>query len=192
MKYYIKKCGIRCIKRKKMTYTAKIYKLTCSCCDKIYVGSTKQSRLSKRLYGHHADCNKGSPTKLHTHMREQGFDKFTILLLEAVEVVDIDEQRKFENDKIEELDTINNGLNARRAYASLEVRKQQIKIHDAKYNKNNREKINKRVKKYRANLPKSYVCECCNYSTSRKDTYDRHLKCGRHKKKSKISDVYLT
>jgi hypothetical protein len=165
-----------------MTYTAKIYKITCSCCDKIYVGSTKQSRLSKRLWGHHTDCNTGRTSKLYTHMREQGFEKFAILLLEAVEVVDIDEQRKLENDKIEELDTINNGLNERRAYASLEVKKAQKKIADAKYNNNNRSKINEMVKTYRTNLPKSYVCECCNYSTGRKDTYDRHLKGGRHKK----------
>ena len=169
-----------------MTYTAKIYKITCSCCDKVYVGSTGRTTngLRCRMYNHHADCNKGRTSKLYNHMREQGFEKFTILLLEAVEVVDIDEQRKLENDKIEELDTINKGLNERKAFRSLEYKKEQKKIVDAKYNRNNREKINKMVKKYRANLPKSRVCECCNYSTSRKDSYDRHMKSERHKKKS--------
>ena len=174
-----------------MTYTAKLYKITCSCCDKIYVGSTKQSTLSKRINGHRAACNQGRTSKLYIHMKEQGFDKFTIQLLEAVEVVDVDEQRKLENDKIEELDTINNGLNEKRAYRSLEVRKQLKEIADAKYNINNREKIKKMVKKYRDNLPKSYVCECCNYSTSRKDTYDRHLKCGRHKKKQNTNIILI-
>ena len=93
-----------------MTYTAKIYKMTCSCCDKIYVGFTKQSRLSKRMYGHRADCNQGRTSKLYIHMREQGFEKFTILLIGTVQVSDIDELRRLENYKIEELDTINNGL----------------------------------------------------------------------------------
>jgi group I intron endonuclease len=167
-----------------MTYTAKIYKITCSCCGKIYVGSTKQSRLCKRLWGHMSDSKKECRnSKLYTHMSEQGFEKFTILLLETIEVNDLDEQRKLENDKIEELDTINDGFNERRAYRSVEVRKQSNKISNAKYTKNNREKINIMVKNYRDNLPKSYVCECCNYSTSRKDTYDRHLKGGRHKRK---------
>jgi len=163
-----------------MTYTTKIYKITCSCCDKIYVGSTKQPRLCKRLYGHHAGCNTGRTSKLYNHMREKGFDKFTILLIEEVEVVDIDEQRKLENDKINELDTINNGLNERRAFASLEVKKQQKKIADVKYNKNNREKINIMVKTYRKNLPKSHICECCNYSTNRSDTFKRHMTSKRH------------
>ena len=169
-----------------MTYSAKIYKITCSCCDKIYVGSTKQSQLSKRMSGHIGDCNNGRTSKIYNHMREQGFEKFTILLIETVEVNDVDEQRKLENDKIEELDTINNGLNDRRAFASLEVKKQQKKIADAKYNRNNREKINGMVKKYRDNLPKSYHCECCNYSTSRKDSYDRHVKGGRHIRKARL------
>jgi len=166
-----------------MMFTAKLYKITCSCCDKLYVGSTKQSTLSKRMSGHRTCCNQGRKYKLYEHMREQGFDKFTIQLLEAVEVADTDEQRKLENDKITELDTINNGFNHRRAYTSLEVKKQLKKKSDAKYNKNNRATINKMVQKYRANLPKSYVCKCCNYSTARKDTYDRHLKSGRHKNK---------
>ena len=172
-----------------MIYTAKLYKITCSCCNKIYVGSTKQSKLSKRLSGHHTRCNNGATSKLYNHMREQGFEKFTMLLIEAVEVVDIDELRKLENDKIEELDTINNGLNQRRAYTSLEVKKQLKKIADAKYNKNNRSQINDKVKCYRARLPKSYVCECCNYSTGRKDSYDRHLRGGRHKKKYGYQDA---
>jgi len=170
-----------------MTYSAKIYKITCSCCDNIYVGSCRNIKgLNNRMYNHRSDCNKGRTSKLYNHMREKGFDKFTILLIETVEVNDIDEQRKLENDKIEELDTINNGLNQRRAYASLEDKKQQKKIADAKYTTNNREKINGMVKKYRANLPKSYVCECCNYSTARKDSYDRHMKGGRHIRKAKL------
>jgi hypothetical protein len=169
-----------------MTYSAKLYKITCSCCDKIYVGSTKQSQLSKRMSGHRRDGDKGRTSKIYNHMREQGFEKFTILLIETVEVNDNDELRKLENDKIEELDTINNGFNERRAYASLEVKKQQKKIVDAKYNSNNRDKINIMVKKYRDNLPKSYHCECCNYSTARKDTYDRHIKGGRHIRKATV------
>ena len=169
-------------------FTAKLYKITCSCCGKLYVGSSRDKKgLSNRMSIHRADCNnRGRTSKLHIHMMEQGFDKFTIQLLEAVEVADMDEQRKLENDKIEELDTINNGLNTRRAYRSLEVRRQQKKTADARYSKNNRGKINIMVQKYRANLPKSYVCECCNYSTSRKDSYDRHLKSGRHGAKNAL------
>jgi hypothetical protein len=170
------------------TYTAQIYKITCSCCNKIYVGSCRQRKgLSGRMYGHRAEANRDAKdrnSKLYIHMREQGYDKFNILLLETVEVNNIDEQRKREQEKIEELDTINNGLNERRAYQSIEVKKQLKKISDAKYCKNNRETINEMVKIYRHNLPKSYICVCCNYTTQRKDTYDRHCKGGRHLKKA--------
>ena len=164
-----------------MTYPAKIYKITCSCCDKIYVGSCRNKKgLSNRFSNHRSDCNKGRTSKLYNHMREQGFDKFNIILIETIEVNDIDEQRKIENDKIEELDTLNNGLNERRAFASIEVKKQQRKVADKKYKSNNRDTINSKVKQYRNNLPKSYICDCCNYSTSRKDSYDRHCKSSRH------------
>jgi hypothetical protein len=162
-------------------YNAKLYKITCSCCDKIYVGSTYDTKgLSNRMYNHRSDCNKGRTSKLYTHMREQGFDKFNISLIEIVNVCDIDELHKKEQEKVEELNTINNGLNERRAYASVEVKKQQKRISDVKYNKNNRTKINETVKLYRDNLPKSYICECCNYSVSRKDSYDRHCKSKKH------------
>ena len=174
------------LESKKMTYTAKIYKITCSCCDKIYVGSCRHKKgLSGRMYGHHSSCNQGGTSKLYNHMREQGFEKFTILLIEEVEVKDIDEQRKLENDKIQELNTIKNGLNERRAYASLEVKKTQKQTSDKKYRskRENMDKANIHRKIYRDNLPKSYICECCNYSSGRKDTYDRHMRGGRHLRK---------
>ena len=162
-------------------YIGKIYKITCSCCNKIYIGSCSNKKgLTDRLYNHHSDCNNGRTSKLYNHMREQGFDKFTILLIEEVEINNNNTLRQLENDKIQELDTINNGLNQRRAYSNLKVKKQKKKIADSKYNINNRNKINISVKKYRDNLPKTYICECCNYSVSRKDTYDRHCKSLKH------------
>lgn len=166
-----------------MTYTVKIYKIVCECCDKIYIGSTKQKRLCKRMWGHRADCkNEKRQNKLYLHMRGQGSNKFSIHLINTVEVNDMDEQRQIENRIIEEMDTILNGFNERRAYASVEVKKTQKKLSDQKYNKNNRDIINKRVKKYRENKPKSFICDKCNYSTSRKDTYDRHCKSMKHLK----------
>ena len=166
-----------------MTYTAKLYHITCSCCNKKYVGSCRNRKgLSNRMYNHRSDCKKGRTSKLYTHMREKGFEYFTISLLEEVEVTDIDEQRKLEQNKIEELDTINNGLNSRRAYASKEVKNQQKKESDRKYNSNNRITINIAAKKYRAGL-NIIRCECCNYETRRPDTFKRHLSGGRHIKK---------
>ena len=76
-------------------------------------------------------------------------------------------------------------MNERRAYASLEVKKTQKQIADKKYRskRENMDKANIYRKIYRVNLPKSYICECCNYSTGRKDTYDRHMRSERHLRK---------
>ena len=168
-----------------MTYTAKIYKITCSCCKKIYVGSCRNKKgLPNRMSNHRCDCNRGKNSKLYNHMREVGFDKFTILLIEVVEIEDIDEQRKLENDKIEQLDTINNGLNTNRAYRSKECSKQQKSISDSKYRSKqiNKDKHNIYKQQYRANhIP--YVCLCCDYSTNRIDTYKRHCNSLLHIKK---------
>tara|TARA_R110000787_G_scaffold251921_2_gene357414 strand:- start:4 stop:369 length:366 start_codon:yes stop_codon:yes gene_type:complete len=119
-------------------------------------------------------------------MREKGLDKFNILLIESVEVEDMDEQRKIEHKYIEELDTINNGLNTRRAFRSSEVKKQMKKITDAKYNHNNRDKINTRMKNYRDNLPISYICDNCNFASTRKDSFVRHKKSVKHKSKCNL------
>lgn len=169
-----------------MTYTAKIYKITCSCCDKIYIGSTKQAKLCKRMSGHRQNSKETTNSKFYIHMREQGFDKFTIMLIESVEVEDVDELRKLENDKIEEFDTIKNGFNSRRSYQSQEVKKAIKKKSDHKYRsqRKNMDAHNEYRKIYRANPKQTYECECCGYSTGRIDTYKRHLKSKRHIEKA--------
>jgi hypothetical protein len=165
-----------------MSFLVKVYKITCSCCNKLYIGSTHNKKgIQGRLHGHRSDCNQGKGSKLYTHMREVGFDKFTITLLEEIEAETVKQQFQIENDKIIEFDSINNGFNTKRAYQSDEVKKQLKSIADKKYRDNtqNKEEANAYKREYRANLPVIH-CECCNYSTTRPDTYARHLRGMRH------------
>ena len=168
-----------------MTYTANIYKIICSHCEQLYVGSTKNRKgLSNRMFNHRADCNKGKTSKFLNHMREHGFDKFTIHLLEIVEVADTDEQRMKEQEKIEILDTILNGLNTRNAYQTREVRKAQNKV-------SYQQQITKRAPNYKENYSKYRAayrtkacvqsCDFCEYETNRPDSLLRHRRSKQHK-----------
>ena len=171
-----------------MTYPAKIYKIVCSHCDKLYVGSCRQIKgLSGRMFNHRSDCNKGKTSKLYSHMREQGFDKFTIHLIENVEVADFDEQRMKEQEKIELLDTINNGLNNRRSYCSIEARKEQNLRHSRKQcatlalKPGYKDSYNAYRRTHRT---KAIIqsCDCCDYETNRPDSLVRHRQSKQHKK----------
>lgn len=155
----------------------KIYNIICSCgCEKKYIGSTKRE-LNKRMYNHRGGCNKGRTSQIYTHMREKGFDKFTIELLESLEVENEEEQRRKEQEYIIEHNTIENGLNERRAYTSPEIKKQLKSGYDRGYRERNLEDllIKCRVRgKLRKLKPKIHTCEACNYSTGRIDTFQRH------------------
>ena len=59
----------------------KLYIITNSVTDDLYVGSTTQA-LYKRLYKHKYDVDKGVQSKLCNLMRKVGKDKFTIEMLE--------------------------------------------------------------------------------------------------------------
>lgn len=187
----------------KKTYSAKIYKLVCSCCEKFYVGSTKQ-RLSQRLHGHRFDCaNPRNQSKLYTHMRTVGIENFRILQIVAVEVKDRDELRAIEDRYIREMKSIEEGLNEINAILSVE----KLRIRDKR-----RKDRNKAIGKYkcdvcdykgRSNVEiqrhlktdlhhqnagteiglKEFVCNLCSYSSNRKHHYQNHLKSQKHLRK---------
>ena len=124
----------------------KVYKIECACgCNRIYIGSTKQPTLAKRMAIHRSAARSSrSKSKLHNHMRDVGLDKFTIHLIEIKEVTDRDAMRQLEDKYIRELDTINVGLNEHRAYLTEEDKKEYIR----QYNEANKEQIKERNKLY--------------------------------------------
>ena len=166
----------------------KIYKLTCNCCNKLYIGSTKQENVLKRLYGHRSDF-KIKTSELYKHFQDTGKESFNIEVLNDYEVKDFEEQRIIEQKYIEEYDTINNGFNTKNSYMSEELFKSRKRESDKKYNRNNRDKINIMVKIYRDKLKEENKYECipCNYKTGRSDTFKRHCKSSRHIFKTSLS-----
>lgn len=62
----------------------KIYKITNSVDDKIYIGSTRQSTLKKRMNGHISEVRKNNPKILSQHMRTIGIDNCRIELIKEI------------------------------------------------------------------------------------------------------------
>lgn len=88
-------------------FISRIYKISCGCCGKIYIGKTTKD-LDKRL-GDHISFSKSATakSKLHTHIRElrekygHAYDvkeKLKIKLLSEV-TIDYDEIKKYKSVK---------------------------------------------------------------------------------------------
>jgi hypothetical protein len=92
--------------------TSRVYKITNTIDDMIYIGSSKQ-HMSKRMGQHRTSCRKGVNTPLYQHMRLLGIENFRICPVEVLQDVDTDELRMREDFHIKEFDTVKNGLNGR-------------------------------------------------------------------------------
>ena len=64
----------------------KIYKITNSVDNMIYVGSTRQNPLRRRMNGHKSDARGNNSKAISQHMRETGIDKFKIELIKEIKV----------------------------------------------------------------------------------------------------------
>jgi len=65
----------------------KIYKLSCKCCNKFYIGQTG-ANLFDRLYQHQRRAHNGSKTRLHDYMRNCGITNFKIKTLWKLDIDD--------------------------------------------------------------------------------------------------------
>lgn len=63
----------------------KIYKITNSIDDKIYIGSTRQT-LRKRMEGHRSEVRKNNKKTLSQHMKGNGMENFNIELIKEIQV----------------------------------------------------------------------------------------------------------
>jgi hypothetical protein len=120
----------------------RVYKLICSCgCNRIYVGSTTKS-LNERLLKHFKFMYEGQAL-LYNHMKEVGKDKFTIELLENVELI---EQLKMV--ETEYYDILQPQLNSIRPFTTYEERLFLDSVRGKIYRDENKEKEKIRCKKY--------------------------------------------
>ena len=137
-------------------FLGRVYKITNSVNDMIYVGSTKTTL--ERRFTHHKSSAKTHNFKLYKSMQDIGIDKFSIELLEEKYFDNDDELKKLEQEYINKYD-ISILLNERNAFISEQDRQEQIKEYREKnkqqinekakeWCKKNREQINDKSKKY--------------------------------------------
>ena len=127
---------------------SKVYKLINTVDDTFYIGSTT-TQLSKRLSWHKRTClYKQSKARLYEHMSKIGMENFKIILINEFYLNNNEELRREENNYIEMYKNDSNCLNMVRAYASDEVKKEQMIKSSEKFRKEHREEILKRKIEY--------------------------------------------
>jgi len=77
-----------------------IYKIYNTMDDKVYIGSSKHSQLSKRMTTHRARARSNLGSKLYSHMSKVGIRKFFIELIRRVKVKNTKELVKLEYKEI--------------------------------------------------------------------------------------------
>ena len=135
---------------------AKIYKIFNSVDDEIYVGSTccnLSTRMAKHRYRAKEERSKNH--KLYKKMNEIGQENFSIILLdEFKECQNIEQLRKKEREKIEELNPVlNNQVPSRTRQEYRQENHEHKKEHDKKLYQKNREKRLEYQKQYTKDNP---------------------------------------
>jgi hypothetical protein len=154
----------------------KIYKLVCSHCNGIYVGSTTEPKLARRFGGHKNMVKQGSSGKLYNHMRNH-IDDFKIVLLELYPCTSKDELRAKEDEWINELEPSFNSYNA---VLNEEKRRQ----NKAEYRQTERFKELNRLSNHlliqKYIQEKKYHCETCDISFPTPSHLNKHLATRKH------------
>ena len=135
---------------------AKIYKILNSVDDEMYVGSTccnLSTRMAKHRYRAKEDRSKNH--KLYQKMNELGQENFSIILLEEFkECQNIEQLRKKEREKIEELKPVLNSQVPSRTYQEWkEENHEHKKENDRKLYQKNREERLEYQKQYAKDNP---------------------------------------
>eukprot|EP01041_Mallomonas_annulata_P017040 gene17040-35306_t len=149
----------------------KIYKIVCNVTGEVYIGSTCETTLARRLTGHVRDCNyynKGGKVSNFSSFQIINRGNYYIDLLESCPCSSRDELRKKEREWYEKLSCVNKV----RPYATPE----ELKENDRKWCIENKTYLQNRHKNWRIDnlercneMCKSYykrksqtptVCEC--------------------------------
>jgi hypothetical protein len=128
-------------------YKIKVYKIWYEDApDEIYIGSTKESRLSNRMTWHRRDA-RGRTSKIYQTIRRKGND-FKYCLIASCMVSCMEEQRMFEQEWIDKMKPT---LNMIRAYASEDDKKNTNRVAQIKYKQTHPEYRRRPVDRERAN-----------------------------------------
>ena len=170
----------------------KIYKIKCNVTGQIYIGSTCEKTLARRLSGHVRDYKKHLNGKYHNvssfKVLENG--NYYIVLLESVNCANNDELKAKERFHIENNICVNKCIpgRTRKEYMKehYQSNKEKIQKYQKEYTIANKEKILEHQKEhYQTNKEKiqkykkeQITCECG--STISRLNKNRHLKSQKH------------
>ena len=130
---------------------AKIYKITNTFDNYIYVGSTTDT-LRSRFWKHtHEQRHSRSGSKLHTKMRELGNACFQIELIEEYPCETKQQLREREGEWIKNIGTLNETISGRTAQAYYEENKETFLERSKQWREQNTEKKKEYDKNYREN-----------------------------------------
>ena len=88
----------------------RIYKISNTVDNLIYIGSTVKT-IEDRFVRHKRDAHNGSTCALHFHMRALGFEQFTIIEVDEVKLVTLNELHIIESKHMTVYKSVFNGLN---------------------------------------------------------------------------------
>ena len=129
----------------------KIYKIKCNITGFIYIGSTCEKILSRRLAGHVRDYKRhlnGKTRKTVTSFKVLERGDYFIMLLENVKCETVDELRVRERFHIENIECVNKVIPSRTDKEYKQINKEKIIEYNKEYYQINKEKIKKQVAEY--------------------------------------------
>ncbi len=146
----------------------RIYKLINTVDDKIYVGCTSKS-LEERWAYHRLDATRYPGYKLYRHVNKLGEDKFKMVLLEAIECLNLITAREVEQ---HHMDVLGAKLNTIKAYTGMsrksyirnyqlehpEQRKESVRRYDRTHRKQRRDAA--RLRRLTPAYKERAVCDC--------------------------------
>jgi hypothetical protein len=177
--------------RKSRNYTnGKIYMLTNSINDMVYIGSTCEERLCKRMVQHKIamNDNKNMNRKIYVAMKDIGNEHFAIELIESYPCRSKDELYARESYWIRYYNTIKQGYNnqiAKKDEISIEQQKQYIK----QYTNENKERIMKRRKLYCDRNKEKIISQIKHYYLENKEKIQIQRKKYLYENKEKIRET---
>ena len=168
----------------------KIYKIKCNVTGQIYIGSTCEKTLARRLAGHVRDYKRhlnGKGNNVTSFKIIENGDYY-IVLLESVNCANNDELKARERHHIENNNCVNKVIPGRtmkeyydvnkekifknmKEYRDVNVNKEKMKEYLKEYRQANKEKIKEQMKE-------QITCECG--STFNRSCKARHLRTAKH------------
>lgn len=160
----------------------KIYKICCNKTGNIYIGSTTETTLARRLVGHRCNFKKWKDKKIKyiTSFQILEGNDYYIELLEVYPCNIKEELLARERYYIQSIECVNK-------YKNLNMTKEDLKETMKEYNEKNKEKIKEqkkeyyeknkdKIEKYKKNWGEKIVyCPNCN-KEMRRDSISKHLK----------------